>query len=112
MNDSKRRREENEVVFRLRNNGLKSAVDTLLPEENKDDFNLGFTCECSDENCKETVEISAATYEHIRQNPREFILKTGHQQPDIERVVHNDGYIVVEKFDKPPPTDGRLNHTY
>lgn len=112
MDHSKLRREENEAVFRARNQGVKAILDSVLPEENKSDYKLRFTCECSDEYCQDVVEISAADYERIRRDPRRFIIRPGHAQSDIERVVYSDGYAVAEKMEIPPPTDGRLNHTH
>lgn len=108
---SKHRREANEAVFRARNEGVKAIIDPVLPGANKSDFKLRFTCECSNEYCHDIVELSADEYEQIRTNPRKFIVRPGHQQADIERLVYSDGYSVVEKVEEPPPTDGRLNHT-
>lgn len=112
MDHSKRRREENEATFRARNQGVKAILDSVLPDENKSDFKLHFTCECSDENCYAIVEISAADYERVRSDPRKFIIRPGHQQSDIERVVWSDGYAVAQQIEEPPPTDGQLNRTY
>jgi hypothetical protein len=115
MDDSehaKRRRAENEAAFRTRNQSLKAILDSVLPDENKDDFKLRFTCECSNEDCHEVVELSAAEYEQIRRDNRKFIILPGHQQRDIERVVSSAGYAVAEKLQDPPPSDGRLNRTH
>jgi len=112
MDQSERRRAENEAVFRQRNDRLKNAIDTVLPDENKVDINLRFTCECSNEFCHAAVELSAAKYEQIRRHPRQFIIVPGHEQPDIEGVVEFEGYAVAEKHVDPPPTDGKLNRTH
>jgi hypothetical protein len=108
---SKRRREENEAAFRSRNQSVKAILDSVLPDENKDDFKLRFTCECSNEQCREVVEVSSADYEQIRRDPRKFIILPGHQQLDIERLVSSDGYAVAEKLEDPPPSDGQLKPT-
>jgi hypothetical protein len=112
MDTSRYRREQNEAAFRVRNDQLKAAVDTVLPEENKADLNIAFTCECSNEFCTAGVQLSASKYEQVRRHPRQFIIVPGHEQRDIEAVVEFEGYAVAEKYDQPPPTDGRLNRTH
>ena len=58
-----------------------------------------FVCECADERCTETLELSLAEYESIRASPIRFPVKVGHDYPEFERVVAlSDGYAVVEKI--------------
>ncbi len=111
MNNSQRRRVENEVIFRERNDAIKEMAKELLANDNKTDMRLQFVCECADENCRETIELSISEYEAARGNDQEFIIKPGHEQSDVEKVVKRDGHFVVEKFFTPPPTDGHLNQT-
>jgi hypothetical protein len=57
-----------------------------------------FVCECADETCVERVSVPLDAYEELRSHPRRFVLKPGHQQDDVERVVETtNGYVVVEK---------------
>ena len=57
-----------------------------------------FVCECADETCVERVSVPLDAYEELRSHPRRFVLKPGHEQEQVERVVEtNDGYILVEK---------------
>ena len=57
-----------------------------------------FVCECATEACVERVTVPPATYEQIRSHPRQFLLKPGHEQENLERVVETgSGYVVVEK---------------
>jgi hypothetical protein len=57
-----------------------------------------FVCECSAESCVERVTLPLAAYERIRSHPRRFVLKPGHEQDSLERVVESaSGYVVVEK---------------
>lgn len=107
---SKRRREENEVIFRDSNDAIKDVVKNLLPMT-KNDVSLRFTCECSNEDCEQNIEMTISAYEELRKNNREFIVKVGHEQKDIERVVHHAAFNVVEKFNEPPKTDGILKQT-
>jgi len=55
-------------------------------------------CECPDSACVEEIALTVIEYEAVRGNPRRFIIRPGHVQPEIETVVaRHDGYWVVEK---------------
>jgi hypothetical protein len=43
------------------------------------------------------MELSVEEYEEIRSDPRRFVVKPGHELPDFERVVEQEGYYVVQK---------------
>jgi hypothetical protein len=59
-----------------------------------------WVCECGDETCFEKVVVSIEEYEQVRQRGDLFVIRPGHEKPDVERVVHQyDGYVVVEKFE-------------
>jgi hypothetical protein len=110
MTQHEKRRAENEVVFKERNDAVKNLAKVVLAAT-RDDFKLKFCCECANEDCREMIEMKVGDYERVRGSSREFIIKPGHEQPDIERVVRHHGYNVVEKFEQPPPTNGKLNQT-
>jgi 23S rRNA A1618 N6-methylase RlmF len=58
-----------------------------------------WVCECGDETCFEKVALAVEDYEQIRTHSDWFVIRPGHDKPDVERVVHQyDGYVVVEKF--------------
>jgi hypothetical protein len=60
-----------------------------------------FICECASSACVTWLEVDPAEYDQIHQNPRLFVVKPGHEQPDIERVAErHDRYFVVEKPDE------------
>jgi hypothetical protein len=111
LSESQRRRAQNEAVFRQRNEVIKSAAKQVLPKEAHDEFELRFICECANENCHETIELTAAEYEATRRGNRYFIVLPGHDQGDIEGVASEHHYLVVKKFEDPPPSDGRLKST-
>ncbi len=102
---------ENEVVFKQRNQAIASLATKVLDEDSRLHLSISFICECSDEDCREAIDIPVEEFEEVRHNKRQFIIKVGHQQTDIEEVIKHDGYAVVEKFEDPPPTDGKLNRT-
>jgi hypothetical protein len=111
MNNFQNRRAENEVIFRNRNNAVKNIAKNLQHSGLNPDIILKFTCECSNETCRDTVGLTVPQYEAIRGGSRDFIIVPGHEQPDIEKIVKNGKYMVVEKFVEPPYTDGVLNKT-
>ena len=58
-----------------------------------------FVCECSDPACAEALEISPDQYERVRSNGARFVVVSGHQLPEVERVVEtNEAFLVVEKI--------------
>jgi hypothetical protein len=82
----------NQVVFREVNERI-AELRSLLTETG---FNL-FICECSDSACADSLQITTAEYEAVRANPARFIVREGHQVPEVERVVGGNGrYLVVE----------------
>ena len=82
-----------------RNQALLRKVNERI-EENADDSDaVVFACECSRTECMSTVELSVAEYERVRSNSTWFLVKPGHDIPQIERVIsRDDGYVVVEKL--------------
>jgi hypothetical protein len=60
-----------------------------------------WVCECADETCFEKVAVSIEDYREIRSHGDWFVIRPGHDKPDVERIVReeHDGFVVVEKFD-------------
>jgi len=57
-----------------------------------------FVCECSDQACAESLEVTLAEYEHVRADAARFIVLPGHEQPGVEHVVQGCArFVVVEK---------------
>jgi hypothetical protein len=86
----------NESVFREINEGIERGQ---WPGE--EDSPVSFRCECARLGCNELIELSMREYEHVRSNPRRFIVLPGHERLDVEIVVErHHGYLVVEKLDR------------
>jgi hypothetical protein len=85
---------ENEVLFREVNEklrGLNESFSIILERAE-------FVCECADATCTERVSVTLEQYERVRSDPRRFIIRKGHDVPDVETVVaEGDGFDVVEK---------------
>ena len=88
----------NEALFRQVNERLKEVSELLGTADSGPEF----VCECADEDCTERVRLSLGEYERLRANPRFFVVRTGHEEERIERVVSDRGrYCVVEKVGAP-----------
>lgn len=94
MDERGKRIGENEVVFREVNERLRELGESfsLVSELTE------FVCECANTSCTERVPMPLADYEHIRSDPKWFLIVSGHEEADYERVIEEkDGYAVVEK---------------
>lgn len=90
MSESLERLARNQSLFREVNEQIEDAGSNETVE---------FVCECSDADCVSTVELKLPEYERIRANSTWFFVKTGHEIPELERVIsQDDGYVVVEKI--------------
>ena len=91
--DFTERAARNEEIFRGVNERIEEGaeqhgVSGLLP----------FHCECGRASCVETIEILPARYAAIVRDRYRFVVISGHEQPQIERVVESESaFLVVEK---------------
>ena len=73
-----------------------------------------FVCECADEACTDRIAVPSEVYRDVRSEPRRFLVRPGHEQAEIERVITaTDDYAVVEKTgvaaqiaERTAPSDG------
>jgi hypothetical protein len=90
--DGREQAARNQLVFREVNERIAE-----LNERNQSDSGI-FICECSDPACAVAIEITAEEYEAVREEGARFVVVSGHQIPELERVVDgNDRFLVVEK---------------
>jgi hypothetical protein len=62
---------------------------------------VAFRCECGTFGCNKLIEVTMGEYERVRAHPRQFLVATGHEQPEFETVIYADeSYSVVEKRDE------------
>jgi hypothetical protein len=84
----------NESLFREVNERI-SEVNAAFDVDGRADY----LCECGRPNCTEAISLTHGEYERVRAVPTHFLVKPGHEDPSVERVVQqNDGYFVVEKL--------------
>ena len=100
MSDERMRRVgENEALYRQVNERIEDLNEAFATIT--DDFKV--VCECGDLGCMEQIGVAREAYERIRANAHHFIVKHGHEVPDVETPVADHGdYVVVEKHRGPP----------
>jgi hypothetical protein len=81
-----------QILFREVNERLRETVGSF-------EGPLEFLCECSAEDCVATVSLDLSDYERVRAHPNLFLVVTGHEVLEVDRVVdQGDGYVLVEKI--------------
>jgi hypothetical protein len=86
------RRGLNEAVFRQVNEQIAELGERHGAES------LEIICECSNDECVKPLSVSLSEYEAARSEPTTFIVKTGHEEPTVERVLRVGGdHTLVEK---------------
>jgi hypothetical protein len=91
------RQARNEALFREVNERIAELGERtyhVAPEEA-----LEFLCECGTEGgCGERVSVPLRTYESVRAQDDRFVVKPGHETPDLEHAVDwTDDYVIVDK---------------
>jgi hypothetical protein len=57
-----------------------------------------FLCECANADCAMHVAAGPDVYARVREEPRQFLVIPGHEDPQLERVVERQrDYLIVEK---------------
>jgi len=60
---------------------------------------LEILCECGEDGCDTTLDVSRGEYEETHQQGDRFMVAPGHEDEQIERVVRRTPeYLVVDKF--------------
>jgi len=86
------------IVRRAKNEALFRDINERLQDLNDDFGTSEWLCECSDLECVDRIDMTDAEYEDVRRNGAHFVLLSGHEEIDIERVVaRHEGYVIAEK---------------
>lgn len=81
----------NESFFRELN-------DELVEQDDSNGAVIEIVCECVRLGCMEPVTLRSSEYERVRADPRQFVLKPGHEEPDLETSLERlDNAVVVRK---------------
>jgi hypothetical protein len=98
MDSDQERRARNEALFREVNERVEEVSTRLSALDDESDV-TGFVCECSGVNCTDLVKITYAQYEAVRSDPRRFLIRPGHEDLKVDRVVERHSeFTIVEKF--------------
>ena len=101
----------NEAIFRVGNERMNEW------EERHEDGRLErYLCECANAECSDKIELTKSQYEYVRSESRWFVVKPGHETPDVETVIdRHDGWYLIEKDPEVAPiveaTDPRNEST-
>jgi len=91
----------NESVFRELNEEIEELSDRF--DVRSDAGEIDFVCECSSLHCGETVPLTRAAYEAIRNVGTRFVIRPEHDDPDVEEVVerHSTHWVVQKREGTP-----------
>jgi hypothetical protein len=103
MEDRFKRQARNEALFREVNERiaeLGASAQAWSP-----DGSVEFMCECgADGGCGERVSVPVPVYELIRAQDDRFVVRPGHETPELERAIEwTDDYVIVDKVDAAEP---------
>jgi hypothetical protein len=97
------RQARNESLFREVNERIAELGERA--EARAPDGTVDFLCECGEEGgCGQRVRVPAEVYERVRQQDDRFLVRPGHETPELERAVEwTDDYVVVDKIPEAEP---------
>ena len=92
------RQAHNESLFREVNERIAKLGENA-------DGTIEFMCECGEEGgCGQRVRVTLDVYERVRSQDERFVVRPGHETPEIERAVEwTDDYVVVDKIPAAEP---------
>jgi hypothetical protein len=94
MSERQRRRSLNEAVFREVNERIREVNERFEADPQP----LDLICECDDTDCADRICMSAADYEQVRADSRQFAIVPGHSDATVEVVIaHEKTYELVRK---------------
>ena len=95
MDEARRRRAENEAVFREVNERIEGLQRTFALTEGEE---LHIVCECDRLDCNVGLDVPVPIYERTRQDSARFLVSPGHEDGDVEDVIDTGGnYLIVRK---------------
>jgi hypothetical protein len=83
MDAREERLARNETLFRSVNENIEEAATS----SQLDEHTFEFFCECSNIDCTRLLPLTISEYEHVRSDPKQFVVAPGHELPEIEVVV-------------------------
>ena len=102
---------EDRYVRQARNEALFREVNDRIVELDESaqawslDGTIDVFCECGAEGgCGERLTVTVRVYEKVRQQDDRFLVRPGHETPELEAAVEwNDEYVIVDKLPAAEP---------
>jgi hypothetical protein len=92
MDERARRIGLNEALFRQVNEAVSGITDDFGSSD------MEIVCECGDLECTKRIHLSTTAYSAVRDESDQFAIAPGHEIPDVEDVIADEGsYYVVRK---------------
>lgn len=97
------RQAQNEALFREVNERI--ATLGANAQAWSPDGTVDFLCECGEEGgCGQRVRVPIDVYERVRSQDDRFVVRPGHETPEIEHAVEwGNDYVVVDKIPEAEP---------
>ena len=97
LGDRFERQARNEALFREVNERM-AQLATAAQAWSPDDM-VELMCECGVAGgCGESVRMPLSAYERVRQQDDRFVVRPGHETPELEHAVDwTDDYVIVDK---------------
>ena len=95
MDEREQRIGLNEALFREVN----EAVSDISADFEASDFEI--VCECGVLECSDRIPLTNAAYRAVRSDSHQFAVVPGHEIPDVETVVADEGTYYIVRKDAP-----------
>lgn len=86
---------QNQGEFRYANTRLLQALDGS--DRSPDGQLIPFFCECADEQCWDSIQITVDRYEAIHLDERDYVILPGHLRIAGEDILEENGFYEVVK---------------
>jgi hypothetical protein len=98
LNERLARQARNEALFREVNERIADLGERA--QAWSPDGTVDFLCECGEEGgCGQRVRVPVVVYERVRSQDDRFVVRPGHETPELERALEwTDDYVVVDKI--------------
>jgi hypothetical protein len=98
-----RRQARNEALFREVNERIAQLGESA--QAWSPDGVVEFMCECGvEDGCGERIRVPLDVYETVRKQDDRFVVRPGHETPELERAVDwTDEYVIVDKVHAAEP---------
>lgn len=97
MNERELRIARNEALLRDVNERT-SELHARWDDDGAFEAPFSVFCECANAKCVEPIHLTRADYESVREHGGRFVVRPGHEVPDVEHIVAaSEGHVVVEK---------------